>query len=57
MYTHYKGYVQTNTGDPEEFYFEVPVDGDENDINEAAIEAMWGSGVVDMWWEECEEDG
>jgi len=49
----FTGYVKCPTGDPEEFEFEVENDAPtEDEICEGAIKAMWGAGVIEIWWEE-----
>jgi len=54
----FTGYAKCPTGDPEEFEFEVENDAaTEDDICEEAVKAMWGAGVIEIWWEEKEENG
>ena len=53
----FTGYAKCPTGDPEEFEFEVENDAPtEDEICEGAIKAMWGAGVIEIWWEEKEEN-
>ena len=58
----YKGYVRTNkVGSECEFEFEIddeelPEDPQEREqeINEIALDALWGSGKIDWSYEEVE---
>lgn len=49
----YIGYAKISAGDEEEFYFEAPDDATEDQISNLMVDAMWESGVVDVW---CEKD-
>lgn len=51
----YVGYARISSGDPEEFYFEVEDGADEEQISNEMVDAMWESGVVDVWYEEIKE--
>ena len=46
------GYVKANTGDIVEFYFEVPDHASRLDIDEAAVNTVFDSGLIEIWWEE-----
>ena len=50
----YIGYVKMGTDDPDRFEFEVEDDATDDDITCEAEVAFWGSGNVDLWWEEAE---
>ena len=52
----YVGYAKISAGDEEEFYFEAPDDATEDQISELMVDAMWESGVVDVWYEEEKEE-
>lgn len=49
----YIGYAKISAGDEEEFYFEAPDNATEEQITSLMVEAMWESGIVDVW---CEID-
>lgn len=49
---YYIGYAKISAGDAEEFYFEVPDTATEEQINDAMIESMWESGIIDTWYKE-----
>ena len=50
----FKGYVKISSiSDPvEDFDFETPDNATEEDIDKAAAEALWESGLIDMWYVE-----
>lgn len=51
----YRGYIKTDTSDVESFEFEVPDNATEEDVELDADTALWGSGLIDFWWEEVDD--
>lgn len=47
----YVGHIKVETGDWQEFYFEAPDFVDKDELNKLMIEAMWESGLIDVYCE------
>ncbi|MGN0599295.1 MAG: hypothetical protein ACI4JK_05310 [Oscillospiraceae bacterium] len=51
---HYIGHA-VMTGVEETFEFDAPTHFDKDEIESEMVDAFWESGLVDVWYEECEE--